>query len=448
MSKANNDRNIIRVGSTKRDDKQWDRLEDRLQTDPNLGGGAAELLVPGTYVPKVGLPPGVPYLYVIGNLLENYPIDLFLTGNLDPNFDLTLDKGNYFGLGDDAILGKSQSGEVTAYSVPAYPAIISPITPQLKSVVSAAGTLFELPYSYEEKKTFAYFYDTVRIREADLTWSEYTVSSATGYIPMFYGEGSDVSGVVICSQATAATPVTGGTIFDYAFISVDETLTVTNTQTFSIFAATNVNTPTSGIVDNGWMLMVSNHPGGPVAASGGEVWARPSIVTASAPATFIGRVFPNNTFQVLTPKNLSVGPTGVAWISYQDDAYGNTNAVVRMDLVTGQVQRYQGVLYDNTLTYPVVITDTVYINDNMCAVSGYYSIPTVADVPIIIFVALDNDGAMSVNMLEFPDYAGSFSAVYRMVKMPNNTLVFHLYSSALALTGFPADILFGITSYP
>lgn len=38
MSKANHDRNFIKIGTTKKDEKEWDRLEDRLQTDSTVIG--------------------------------------------------------------------------------------------------------------------------------------------------------------------------------------------------------------------------------------------------------------------------------------------------------------------------------------------------------------------------------------------------------------------------
>lgn len=442
MTKANHDRNIVKVGTTKKDEKEWDRLEDRLQTDPNLGGGGpAELLVPGTYIPRVGLPPGIPYVYVIGGLIEGYPVDISTIGPLYPYVDFSLDSENYFGLGIDAFIGKSVAGEIRAYRIPAYPASISGNTPLLRKVISADGTLFELPYTYADVSS--YLVDTIRVRETDLSWTEYSLYAELGIQATTTGEGSDVSGVVVATVPYSNTTGLMNTTYDYYIISVDKTLSVTNTQTGSYTLPNGRGFADTGIIENGWIILAQG--GVSYDFREGTVWARPSVTTAAAPTVKLGNIFESPTPQSIRPANLSVGTTGILWASYKADGYGNTGGVVRFDAITGQIQRYTNVLFDNTGTYPIEILKTLYINDNTCAVSGYYYVPGVTYVPIISFVALDNEGALTVNILEFPDYSGSTSRIPNMVKLPDNTLVFQLFSENLDATGGPANILFGTT---
>lgn len=415
-----------------------------LLPDIPTSSGSTQLLVPGTYVPRVGLPPGVPYMYVIGNLLEGYPVDLAAVGApLNPNVALTVDRGNYFGFGIDAIIGKGFTGEVAAYAIPAVPSVIAGVSPSFTSVVSADGTLFEIS---QPSSTFSN--DAIRIREVDLSWSEYSISGNTSLGHIAVGEASDVAGVLIFSQAyyTSAPDTLGIVYSDHSLVALDKSMTVTSSQDMTLTSYPGDGGANVGVIENGWVLLINSGVG--YAYGSGTAWARPSVVTTSEPAARVGRIFLNSTPQVLSSKNMSIGPTGVAWVSFQADTFSNPNTVVRLDLVTGQIQRFQDVLYDNTLTYPVVISDTLYISDSVCAVAGHYEVPSAGAVPIIVFVAVDANGAMSVNMLEFPEYIGTFSQVASMVKLTDGTLAFHLYSGALASTGQPANVLYGITEYP
>jgi hypothetical protein len=440
MTKANHDRNFIKLGTTKKDDREWDRLEDRLQTDPNLGGGGPpQLIVPGTYVPQVGLPPGIPYVYVIGNLLEGYPIDLTLTGDLRPDFELSLDLGNYFGLGADAIIGKSPINEVVVYKIPNSPIIIPGVGLPLQKIVSSSGMLFEAPGRDG---------DTLRSRQPDFTWDEYDITTDFGYPQIAAGEGSDVSGCLLLIGNTSSTQIPPAPLpatsflLTYDLIAVDDTGNVTHTEEVSVLRPASEINPNCGVIENGWLLIVSSGVG--FALGQGTMWARPSVVTESAPMVNIGKVFTSSTAQLLSNRNMSIGPTGIAWVSYLPDGSGNIGGVVRADLITGQIQRYQGILYDSTLSYEVTIEDTVYISDTVCAVSGYYQIPAVTQVPVVVFLSLAPDGGFTVTQLEFPDYSGTFSTVANMVKLPGNMLVFHLHSGSLDLTGQPASILFSV----
>lgn len=438
MSKARNDRNFIKIGTTKKDDKEWDRLEDRLQTDPNLGGGGPpELLVPGTYVPVVGLPPGVPYLYVIGNLITNYPIDLTATSPLSPNIKITTDRTNFFGLGIETVLGVSSLGTaVVAVKPPASPVISATPGPPAGTgfqaddgLLSADGTIFRMFAGINPGDPTLLRYKLL-VRQPDSSWYLLDLSAD----PVIgYGDASDVAGNFIVKQSTT----TPGAI---DISNVDSTGTETTYQTDLDTGIT----PRRAIVENGFII-VHDKLGIPFYASAGNIAARPSSVTAVLPFINVGSVFSTTAVQPLEAKNISIGPTGVAWISHQSESYFTpiTNAVVRADLINGTIERFPDVLYDNTLTYEIQILDTLYIADNICAVSGYYTIPAVGDVPIIAYIVIDAFNNVSVNLLEFPDYLGTGSAVYSMVKV-GTTLVFHLYSSALDVTSSPVSILFAV----
>jgi hypothetical protein len=453
MSKANHDRNFIKLGTTKRDDKEWDRLEDRLQTDPNLGGGA-ELLVPGTYVPKVGLPPGVPYLYVIGNLLEGYPIDLALTGDLSPDFQLSLDQGDFFDLGVTAVLGKAPTGEVTAYKIPAQPVIISGFSPSLRVLLSADSTLFELPFGFEEASEFLLaitYSSTLLIRQPSASWSVVDLFALLGVYPLFAGEGSDFDGCLVFTPSSGFDPVPEGTMHYHTMEAIDSTGLVVDTMPVDVVVYPDDSLPNTGMIENGWLLIgaggLASDPLAP--AQSGTFWCRSSDVYAGDDVVRIGKVFQYSSTQPLSSRHMSIGESGIAWVAHQADVYGNGQNIVRLNLNNGTLQRYVEVLYDSTLTYPVVILDTAHIENNICAVAGYYTDTVLGvEVPIIVFLAIAPDGGFSVNMLEFPDYAGTGSSIRNMVQQPNGTLVFHLYSAALATTGLPASILFGITEYP
>ncbi len=455
MSKANHDRNIIKIGTTKKDDKEWDRLEDRLQTDPNLGGGGpAELIVPGTYVPKVGLPPGIPYIYVIGNLMEGYPIDLNLTGGpLTPEVELSLDFGDELGLGLHAILGKTFGDDVAAYRIPAAPAIIpghysGTDGGNLRSILSADGTLFEMPYSeavtgYSDFQKSRY----IIIKGDDDVWYPREIYEYLGIFPIFAGQAADVDAPIIMSSYTSTTPDgVGGSYDQHTIVAMNKYAVAIDTQYETVRRALGDSAANAGISENGWMLIAAvadaEYPGSPAS---GTFWARPAVVTAGNDIERIGKVLVYPSSQIMSERNMSVGPTGIAWVSYQLDASGNDQTVVRLDLINKTLQRYLGTLYDSTATYPIEIRDTIYIDDNTCAVSGHYTDTVLGtQIPTVSYIALDYLGNVSVNILEFPDYAGADSSIFNMVKTPTE-LVYHLYSSALDSTGFSANILWGTT---
>jgi hypothetical protein len=407
MSRARNDRNIIKVGNIKRDEREWDRLEDRLQTDPNLGGGGqTELLVPGTYVPKVGLPPGIPYLYVIGNLMEGYPIDTNLltplAGTNDSTFKLNRDAGNYFGLGVDAIIGVSTAStrDPVVYRLPNQPVAIDGSTVD-QEYVTAAGTIAGRNNSGSTM---------MRVRVGG-TWVT-VITPADGRTSGFgaHGVGPSADGAYFILHRLGVQ--TQPSLIE----RVDALGQVTGSQLLSATMTTRSEGGQTCVIENGWMLVYC-YPSG--TGTSRRIFYRPAVFDDTEWQTL-----PLASGNISSRKLMSVGSTGVAWVA------NTSGTLYRYDLNTGSGQAFPGMFFDPEGLGRTVTLDTVaYVADNICAMGGRL-IDGATSIPFLTLVAIDGFGNVTLNQELFPDIPGR---IVSAVMLNDGTLVFHLHSSNVSL---------------